>query len=80
MDLGNQRHKESTMPDSIIAEKDTGRRITKLGTDWPVRLYVERQVTGGRKRWVLIELCNGEVFFSEIYRTRREALAALAAF
>ncbi len=57
-----------------IAEVAHGHR-TVAGTDWPITSYAERD---GPRRWVVTwGLCNGTPAGSTVYRTRREALAAL---
>lgn len=59
-----------------IATRTHGtRRIN--GTDWPVYDTLDRIPTR-RARWVVTRnLCNGVADRAEVYRTRREALAAL---
>lgn len=64
----------------LISERDVGNR-TILNSDWSVSHRVYRDTCGrSRPVWVVVEsLCNGVAERATEYRTRREALAALAA-
>ena len=61
----------------VLAERETGRRVL-AGTDWPVRdKLVRDQRPGRRPTWEIVRgLCNGIAQRADVYRTRREALAA----
>ena len=59
-----------------IFERTTGYR-TILNTRWPITTTVRRDA-GGRCWVVTYGLCNGIPTGAELYRTKREALAAAA--
>ena len=59
-----------------IKRKTTGRRFV-MGTSWPIESFVTRE---DPRVWVLTRnLCNGTADGTETFRTRKAALAALAA-
>lgn len=57
-----------------IAEHTTGHR-TIAGTEWPVQNIAYQD--GPREYTVAFGVCNGTADSSTVYRTKREALAAL---
>ena len=51
------------------------------GADFSVEHLAQRVVSAGPLQWVLVKnLCNGVPSGSETFRTKRELMAALAAF
>lgn len=67
------------MSSKVVAERRLGVRVV-AGTEWPILNQVRRDERGERVEWILtLGLCNGVPDGSEVYRTRRAALAALNA-
>ena len=57
-----------------IDSKDTGRRLTESGTDWPIEHYLHRVQLGSRPTWlVTLEVCNGVAENAVEFRSLRAA-------
>lgn len=62
----------------IVERVQVGSRVVS-GTTFPVENAVDKQVVGGTVRWVVLRgLCNGVPERAVTYKTKREAIAAIA--